>query len=196
MKHFPKCVIAFIAVTSLSGCAMIGNMSQSLWGGAQSFGLQTQKSVLSLLRPAPKTDYADASGNAAGYVLTGWDDSDVNYGVLARRHDLVRSVMPAPAHEDARQYFQTPAPRPQPSVQKEPSIAPGSDIAFVKTDGPSHMVDWQGCEQSSGGTFITSAAGYRLNPDFENCMRSRGYKPESEIHTEETLAGAPHTAAP
>ncbi len=56
-----------------------------------------------------------------------------------------------------------------------------SDISFVKVGGGSDYADWQACERQLGGAFVDVGGRYALSPQFEHCMRQKGYKPESEI---------------
>jgi len=47
--------------------------------------------------------------------------------------------------------------------------------------GASNMQDWLMCEAEAGGFIRVTQAGYLIDPGFESCMRSKGYKPESEV---------------
>jgi len=55
------------------------------------------------------------------------------------------------------------------------------EISFVKMGGGSDMQDWATCEVQAGGFVTVVQGGYLINPGFESCMRTKGYKPESEV---------------
>ena len=71
------------------------------------------------------------------------------------------------------------APRNTPQVTQE--------ISFVKMGGGSDMQDWASCEAQAGGFVTVVQGGYLIDPAFESCMRSKGYKPESEAAHELSL---------
>ena len=49
------------------------------------------------------------------------------------------------------------------------------DASFVKLNGPSQAADWQNCEMRHRGYLFMSESEMRLNPEFEVCMRNKGY---------------------
>ena len=49
------------------------------------------------------------------------------------------------------------------------------DSAFVKLNGPSQASDWQNCETRHRGYIFMSESDMRLSPEFEVCMRNKGY---------------------
>jgi len=63
----------------------------------------------------------------------------------------------------------------------------GVDISYVKMGSGSDIADWQACETQVGGYMEYGQTGYAIDPAFDNCMRYKGYKPESEA--KEELAG-------
>ena len=46
---------------------------------------------------------------------------------------------------------------------------------FVKLNGKSELLDWQNCETIHRGYLYISESDFRLDPDFEVCMRNKGY---------------------
>jgi len=46
---------------------------------------------------------------------------------------------------------------------------------FVMLNGDSEILDWQNCEMINRGYLFMSEQDFRLNPDFEVCMRNKGY---------------------
>ncbi len=54
------------------------------------------------------------------------------------------------------------------------------DLSYVKLSGRISADDWQDCEAQAGGYILADNAGFRLRPDFDYCMRAKGYVPESE----------------
>lgn len=49
------------------------------------------------------------------------------------------------------------------------------DAAFVKLNGSSQTTDWQNCETRHRGYLFMSESDIRLSPEFEVCMRNKGY---------------------
>jgi len=89
---------------------------------------------------------------------------------------------------------------PEPSFKTSPKYSASQniaqsrtdDISFVKTGGGSNYADWQACDREVNGAFIDIGGSFQLQPQFVQCMRSRGYKPESEvIHEFESSRSAP-----
>lgn len=49
------------------------------------------------------------------------------------------------------------------------------DAAFVKLNGTSDNTDWRNCETRSKGYLFISEYDFSLQPEFEVCMRNKGY---------------------
>lgn len=49
------------------------------------------------------------------------------------------------------------------------------DAEFVMLNGESNIADWQNCETLNRGYLFASEYVFSLNPDFEVCMRNKGY---------------------
>lgn len=56
-----------------------------------------------------------------------------------------------------------------------PPFADPRDTEFVKLNGESETNDWRYCETTSRGYLYASEYDFRLDPDFEVCMRNKGY---------------------
>jgi len=54
------------------------------------------------------------------------------------------------------------------------------DAEFVMLNGESNIVDWQNCETLHRGYLFASEYEFGLNPEFEVCMRNKGYVLTSE----------------
>ena len=115
-----------------------------------------------------------------------------------------------------REAYPVPAPNRQPAVASASAIPPlasfkdiaptgravdtqelqssnqdiGDSLSYVKMGGGSKISDWQECEKQAGGYFVTTPTGFVLEPKFDNCMRSLGYKPESEAEAQLSVAAS------
>lgn len=49
------------------------------------------------------------------------------------------------------------------------------DAAFVKLNGHSEVADWRNCETRHRGYLFMSEYDFTLDPNFEVCMRNKGY---------------------
>lgn len=61
------------------------------------------------------------------------------------------------------------------------AIAPPESLSYVRLNGESRMSDWENCERLHNGYWRIDAAGGRIDPGFEVCMRNKGYVRESEL---------------
>ncbi|MEP3655413.1 MAG: hypothetical protein ABJO36_11010 [Litorimonas sp.] len=68
------------------------------------------------------------------------------------------------------------------------------DAAFVKLNGPSQSVDWQNCESRHRGYIFMSDSEMRLDPEFEVCMRNKGYVLSTEYGPSSKTALSARTA--
>ncbi len=64
----------------------------------------------------------------------------------------------------------------------------GDSLSYVKMGGGSQIADWQACEKQAGQYFQTTATGFIVDPAFDRCMRTSGYKPEAEAQSELELS--------
>lgn len=54
-------------------------------------------------------------------------------------------------------------------------VADPREAEFVKLNGTSQNTDWQNCETSAQGYLFISEYDFSLDPNFEVCMRNKGY---------------------
>ena len=61
---------------------------------------------------------------------------------------------------------------------------------FVRLNGESEAADWQNCETRNRGYLFISEYDFMLNPEFEVCMRNKGYVLTTEYNpgTKQTLS--------
>lgn len=96
--------------------------------------------------------------------------------IVQQRRPIVKQAYNTVPNQVQRHAYVEPKPQGQAQAQ--------DDISFVKIGGGSDMKDWKSCQQSAGNYFQMTGSGYRIDPNFENCMRSKGYKPESEAQAD------------
>ena len=186
-------------MTGLGGCASVMEAAHSAtsWTGRQAkAGWQE---VVAALRPAPEAPAAFASYDTG--------DADLNLALMERKLSEPEPVRVAidrrmdngvlvvrPGRQRVRVQERLPhlrgpmpvraqpvaEPEPQPTTPVQPSETPGQAFDYVRLDGPSDMVDWRSCEAQVGGAFLATAAGMALAPDFDACMRAKGYVLEAE----------------
>lgn len=75
----------------------------------------------------------------------------------------------------------------RPSLRVANKIDP-REAAFVKLNGDSESTDWRYCEITSRGYLFLSDYDLRLHPNFEVCMRNKGYVMTSELGSYSTDA--------
>jgi len=76
-----------------------------------------------------------------------------------------------------------------PSLYAPAAYRDPRDAGFVKLNGKSEAIDWRNCEMLSHGYLFISEYDFRLDPEFEVCMRNKGYvlSTESGPTTNEVL---------
>ncbi len=142
----------------LSGCSQIS----SLWKGKSDTKVEQEAS----LRSTPSQDYGFGDGSYevdlyeaptesvyAGYEVELYNPSQYYYYGYG---------------DTGRRAFTT-------SVTADPREA-----AFVKLNGQSDANDWRNCETRHQGYLFLSEYDFRLDPEFEVCMRNKGYVLTSE----------------
>lgn len=166
MKQGVKIITITALLTGLSGCSQISKTADTLWGGTKSAANFVASPVKKLLRGSPKQDY----------VFTD-DGADVEiYQTSAPQY---ASSSPYANGSYSVEIYDTPALRPAP-VQNYVMTNP-RDVSFVSLNGQSDAQDWRNCEITSRGYLMTSTTDFRLNPEFEVCMRNKGYVTEAEV---------------
>lgn len=179
-------ILSISILPALSGCAAIG----------QVFGQATNK-------PVAAYDSGDAGLNTAilerrmGFhapMFRVHEDAQnrfnapMDFRILPSEASApkLRGLMPREAYENPVRHesFLT-----SQTVQSSPSNA--QDVSYVKMGGGSDMADWQACETLAGGLFVIDTSGYEVDPQFDACMRARGYKTEREAQAD-LKVGWPH----
>lgn len=158
--------VLIISVFGLSGCSQIS----SLWKSKSETSTITEAETL---RSTPEQSYgfgdnvvvADhygtTSSSYAGYDVELYDNApQYYYGSETNSHNSVVSA----SYTDPR------------------------EAAFVKLNGQSESVDWQNCENLHQGYLYLSEYDFRLEPNFEVCMRNKGYVLTTELGSYSTQA--------
>ena len=181
--------IVLTACFGLTSCAAILDFPGSAWNTTKSLTSKAGRSVASLLRPgsSPENHY---EAYEASRALTSRRRSlvipDKNQSGLLplptgyTRHRLPKRQVRNVWHDRATPSKLRPASSPDRAfimAENEPVI---TELSWVKIGGPSHVKDWEVCEQSAGSFAIPYQTSYRLKPEFIACMRSKNYVPESE----------------
>lgn len=198
-------IISAIAV-SISGCSQISKIGDGLWGHTQNAWGYTKSAanfaaspVTKLLRSTPEQQYVFEDASRAQNMAK---QAFISDSAGATGEDLVMSEpaqLPVPQTPKYRaSHYQGSAYAPRNShaqydyqdastrqVAQAQAVAPAvqttNDISFVKVGGGSNMQDWLMCEAEAGGFVRVVQGGYLIDPGFERCMRTKGYKPESEV---------------
>ncbi len=111
-----------------------------------------------------------------------------------------QAITPAPIYQAPQSRAITPSLRPSsapdfmPKNPKQlagglPSASTAAIASYVKTSGGASMADWQACQTDAGDIYLASGNSYSINPNFDHCMRAKGYLPESEAVQDMELAG-------
>ena len=76
------------------------------------------------------------------------------------------------------------------SSYAKPSFMDPRQAEFVRLNGESEAADWQNCETRNRGYLFISEYDFMLNPEFEVCMRNKGYVLTTEYNpgTKQTLS--------
>ena len=74
----------------------------------------------------------------------------------------------------------------QPASHSAVSYSDPREAEFVMLNGESNIVDWQNCETQHRGYLYASEYSFSLNPEFEVCMRNKGYVLTSEYRSSST----------
>lgn len=188
-------MIACLAV-GLSGCAQISKIGDDLWGYTKSATHFVARPVTKLLRGAPEQHYVFEDASRAQQMAKQAFHAD---GGLHKKGELIvprLTELPVPqtpnyqapiySPQSYQSAYGNPPVTPRRVVEAQPQAllaAPkhSNDISFVKIGGGSNMQDWITCEADAGGFIHVFRNGYVIDPAFENCMRAKGYKLESEL---------------
>lgn len=180
MRRSAALSILILSSATLSGCAFLGDAADTAWSGTKSAARFVSAPVRDLLRGTPHDDVVFASEVRS--------DAYGNDTVVSTELIDAPAPQPAPVYTpvymaerqpvDFAPHLADPA-----SLDGVPSavIADPASIAFVRLNGDTNLQDWRTCENLHRGYWLVDAAGGRLNPDFEVCMRNKGYVREAEM---------------
>jgi len=160
-------VLAVLVVSAfgLSGCSQIS----SLWKGKSK---TTTTAEVETLRhtPEPSYEFGETTYVADTYVTPSTSYSSSSYA--GYEVELYNTSSP--------QYYYG-----DPSVSHpsglSASYANPREAAFVKLNGDANSADWQNCETRHKGYLLLSEYDLRLEPNFEVCMRNKGYVLTTEL---------------
>ena len=150
-----------LAGLSLSACSQISNIFKNKSYYPSQPGPVVRTGNIDSLRTTPAQPYR-FENQSARYA------SRPEY-VYASRPEYVYANRPQSnfgySGRDAVLYnSQTPA----------PSVDP-RNTEFIKLNGESKIEDWRNCENLNRGYLWISEYDFRLHPEFEVCMRNKGY---------------------
>lgn len=138
-----------ITFTAVAGIALSGCSQVSGWlkGGKNATTQQAETD----LRTTPTQSYAFSSG---AYDVELYDSTvtQTNYS----GYEVVLYTNPS-------------------SQMSSYVVTDPRDAEFVKLNGTSENSDWRNCEAQSNGYLYISEYDFSLQPDFEVCMRNKGY---------------------
>lgn len=192
-QKFTKTACLLLMAVSLAGCTQMSKMGGDMWGYTKSAANFVASPVTKLLRSAPKQDYVfEETAETAKMALA-------TEGRASTRGNLViPKLTELPVPQTPNYLAPVYAPQSYQAVYGNAPVAPSrvveahptaplaaprttQDISFVKMGGGSNMYDWLACESEAGGFVRVVKGGYIIEPGFESCMRSKGYKPENEV---------------
>lgn len=143
---------------SLSGCAQL-----------TSVGDWISKPFRSELREAPKPDWeASTAATTTTNTSTRYSSAPTGYSTTSYSAPSTISTGRYYGVDDAMTFEQV-------------AVAPPESLSYVRLNGESRMSDWENCERLHNGYWRIDAAGGRIDPGFEVCMRNKGYVRESEL---------------
>lgn len=166
----PVSLLASVVVlSSLGGCAQIGQVADGVWGGTKSVAKFVSSPFRGKddMRDAPAQDYAFAGDGVTvelyeqpvtpTYADTQYSGNPYQNSVV-ELYDLRTTTASYAAVSDPR------------------------DAAFVSLNGKGRQSDWNNCEMMHRGyMYADEMSGLMLDPKFEVCMRNKGYVLTSEV---------------
>ena len=167
-KHQNK-ILAILAASALvlSGCSQISGTSQEDANHSTVTEVET-------LRSAPEASYGFGHSTSGGHYYGTSSSAYAGYDV-----ELYNM--------SSQSYYYGDTTVSHPSVLSA-SYSDPREVAFVKLNGQSSSADWQNCETRHKGYLYLSEYDFRLEPNFEVCMRNKGYVMASEIGSYSTQA--------
>jgi uncharacterized protein YceK len=159
--------IAILAVTGvgLSGCSQVSSIFKKkphyhTADGTAVYVNDTQEA----LRTPPVQDYQFADQSYGGSYTLPSETVNASYRTTS-------AYQSSPYEGFGVELFNS-----QPSYNYTP-IAPVDprNAEFIMLNGDGNISDWQNCETLNRGYLYASEYNFSLNPEFEVCMRNKGY---------------------
>ena len=164
------------ASSSLSGCAMIGDFADRTWNGVKSVAGGDGARTADTLRDAPDQPYVFADGADTLPDTVAYADARSPALQSPPAYVPSSSYPTTLAGYDTGLYYGAEA-----AQVPTAAIATPGELSYVRLNGNSDMQDWRNCEIMHRGYWLVDAAGGRINPEFEVCLRNKGYVRESEL---------------
>lgn len=203
MKHLTVSCLALCAI-NLSGCAQIANFGDMIWSETKSLTLTSKNKLMAALRPrSERADPVFVNDSAiAEYETVHTPLAEIN--PAQPYAEAISQYTPQPesvettnssnrpydsyhAHADIQpikntQYSYTDVAQPpfMGSQTASDLYEELPDLSYVKLTGSPTAIDWKDCQAQAGGYIIADHTGFRVRPDFDYCMRVKGYVPERE----------------
>jgi len=172
-----KIIISVLAMSAigLSGCSQIS----SIFKGKSKTTTQVETTI-----PTSQGSYTipDTVVTPSGsYSQTS------SYGSVSSYAGYDVEFYNTSAYQNPQRFYYGSGEENRPAFSVSNTIDP-RQAAFVKLNGESQTTDWQNCETLSQGYLYLSEYDLRLHPEFEVCMRNKGYVMTSELGSFSTEA--------
>lgn len=198
LKPLLMCGLVMSAL-GLSGCAQMMNLGDLIWTESKHATVKTSHKVMAMLRPkAPRAEPVFVHNDVSAYEaqsqytppsLRGQNVQDSQPIAIEFYQRPQEGVQTASAAQTTPRPISTPRPSPVSAPfqgsETQLALAPASemdmpDMAYVKLSGSTSISDWQSCQAEAGSYIQPRGAGFIVHPNFDDCMRARGYIPERE----------------
>jgi hypothetical protein len=190
-RHALNLCLFFGIAILLGGCASLNQAAD--WTGRQASS--GWKEVISVLRPAPKAnpilanfDPGDAALNTARLEARVENAKIVRVAVNETIDNGVQIFRPGQRSPSGPRIINTPRSQPQ-AAPMQPAPTSADPYAYVRPNGTTDMADWQACEIQTGGAFIVTRGGVEIAPDFDRCLRAKGYLSETDYLRDQLVGG-------
>ena len=161
---------------ALPGCAQIGSAADAAWSGTKSAARFVSRPFRGELRDAPEPTYQFANDADTLPDTVSYASGRAPHARSAEAFAPTGASASRPAPYSTGNYYGTAS-----DVSAVATVAAPTELSYVRLNGQSSMQDWRNCEVMHRGYWLVDAAGGRINPDFEVCMRNKGYVRESEL---------------
>lgn len=185
--------LSCVATLGLGGCAQIMNFGDLMWSETKHATYKTSHKVMAMLRPKAKRaepvfvytqpQRAQSRSYPQAPALRG--QTSPQYRAYEARSYETRPYNSAPLYASAPRAAATPSAQYQsrdvePALAGAPETSGMPDMSYVKMSGSTSISDWQSCQAQAGSYIQPQGAGFVIHPNFDGCMRQRGYIPERE----------------